>query len=399
MKRYIFKIGLLLGITWIQMGCSISGITKINSLKYYENSSFYHPVQIDENNLNQEEEVKNIILFIGDGMGVSQVFSGMTANKGNLNLEYLKYIGFSKTQAYDDFITDSGAGATAIASGVKSYNGAIGVNHDTVKVPTLIELAEAKGLSTGLIATSSITHATPACFISHQKSRSLHEAIALDFLQTDIDVVIGGGRRYFANRSDGVSLFPLLQKSGYKIITNRSQLTMNNEHKFYALLNEGSLPKAKERKNFLTHATQVALNLLEKNEKGFFLMIEGSQIDWGGHENDTNYIVEEMLDMDRAIGAALEFAAQKGQTLIICTADHETGGMALESGNTDAGQIEADYTSSGHTAVMVPVFSIGPGAEEFIGIYENTDLFYKMKSALNLQCSFFSTETDNTSDN
>ena len=385
MKYNIFNIGfLLLIIMCSQIVYAGDENYKPDSTKSYQNFSFYQPVKIDENKLKQVYTVKNIILFIGDGMGVSQIFSGMTANKGKLNLEYLKYIGFAKTQSYGDYVTDSGAAATAMASGIKTYNGAIGVNQDTLKVSNLIELAEAKGLSTGLIATSSVTHATPACFIAHQKSRRMHEAIAMDFLQTDIDVVIGGGLKYFARREDGQSLIPILKEKGYSIITDETQLTINNENKFYALLNDGSLPKAKERKNYLTNATKIALNQLDKNKNGFFLMIEGSQIDWGGHENSTEYVVEEMLDLDRAIGAALEFAEQKGQTLIICTADHETGGMALESGSIDDGQIEADFTSGGHTGVMVPVFSIGPGAIEFIGIYENTALFHKMKSLLNL---------------
>jgi len=385
MKRNIFKIGfLILCFAGFQMTYAVDGIETIDSTKSYQNFHVYQPVQIDEKKLKQDDEVKNIILFIGDGMGIAQVFAAMTANHGNLNLEYLKYIGFSMTQSFDKYITDSAAAATAIASGVKTYNGAIGVNSDTVKVSTLLELAEAKGLSTGLIATSSITHATPAAFIAHQKSRDMYESIARDFLDTDVDVIIGGGWSHFADRMDGQSLIPILQKRGYTTITDESQLTMSNGHKLFALLNEGHLPVASERKNLLSCATQAALNRLDQNEKGFFLMIEGSQIDWGGHKNDTGRIVEEMLDLDRAIGTALEFAVNKGQTLIICTSDHETGGMALESGNIATGQIEADYTTTGHTGLMVPVFSIGPGADIFIGIYENTALFDKMKTLLKL---------------
>jgi len=385
MKRNIIKIGfLILSFSLFQMAYAVDGNAKIDSTKRYQNFSVYQPVQIDENKLKQDNEVKNIILFIGDGMGIAQVFAGMTANLGKLNLEYLKYIGFSKTQSSDKYVTDSAAGATAIASGVKTYNGAIGVNTDTVNVQTILELAEAKGLSTGLVATCGVTHATPAAFVANQKSRKMYEAIARDYLKTDIDVVIGGARSHFADRKDGMSLIPLLQEKGYSIITNDKQLTMNNGQKLFALLNDGHLPIAKERKNFLPRATQAALNLLDQNEKGFFLMIEGSQIDWGAHENNTGYIVEEMLDFDRAIGTALEFAVNKGQTLIICTADHETGGMALESGNIATGQIEADYTTTSHTGLMVPVFSIGPGADIFIGIYENTTIFNKMKSLLNL---------------
>ena len=195
MKSNLLKIGLLiLNIAWLQFSCAVG--RKTETTKHYQNSSVYQPVKIDENKLNQDNEVKNIILFIGDGMGVAQVFAGLTANQGKLNLEYLKYIGFSKTQPYDEYITDSAAGGTAIATGVKTYNGAISVNPDTVKVQTILELAEEKGLSTGLVTTCDITDATPAAFIAHQKSRDMLEAIAMDYLKTDVDLVIGGGLRH-----------------------------------------------------------------------------------------------------------------------------------------------------------------------------------------------------------
>jgi alkaline phosphatase len=156
------------------------------------------------------------------------MFAGMTANHGKLNLEYLRYIGFSKIQPYDEYITDSAAGVTAIATGVKTYNGAISVNPDTVKVQTILELAEEKGLSTGLVTTCDITDATPAAFIAHQKSRDMLEAIAMDYLKTDVDLVIGGGLRHFANRRDGQLLIPLLQDKGYTIITDETELTKSN---------------------------------------------------------------------------------------------------------------------------------------------------------------------------
>jgi alkaline phosphatase len=271
-----------------------------------------------------------------------------------------------------------------MACGVKTYNGAIGLDPSYRSVTNLVELAEAKGMSTGLIATSSITHATPASFIAHQKSRHMHEEIASDFLKSNIDVVIGGGRKYFTDRSDEQSLIPLIKKNGYTVITNVSRLSVKSENRLFALVSENALPRAQERKNYLELATKTALNILAKNDKGFFLIIEGSQIDWAGHDNATDYVVAEMLDFDKAIGTALQFAAKDGQTLIICTADHETGGMAIESGNMETGEVEADFTSSSHTAVMVPVFSIGPNAEYFIGIYENNEIFFKIKHLLQL---------------
>jgi alkaline phosphatase len=129
-------------------------------------------------------------------------------------------------------------------------------------------------------------------------------------------------------------------------------------------------------------STTTAVNILDKNKKGFFLMVEGSQIDWGGHGNQTPYMVEEMLDFDRAIGKALEFAASNGKTLVLVTADHETGGVAVTGGNLSTGMVECGYISTDHTAVMVPIFAFGPGAEHFTGIMENTDVYYKIKKML-----------------
>jgi len=385
MKRRIIRIVIL---TAIFICIVVFLVNKNNPFwnpnKSYHNLQVYQPVQIDESRLVQQPVPKNIILFIGDGMGLSHVFAGITANQGRLNLEYLKYIGFSKSQSSNRYVTDSAASATAMASGVKTYNGAIGVDTDTVHATTILELAENQGFSTGLVSTSAVTHATPAAFIAHQKCRKMRESIAEDFLKTEVDVVIGGGWEHFAERKDGQSLIPLLEDKGYTVITDTSRLTINGDDKLFALLDKEHLVKARDRQGLLTRAVKAALSRLNRNNKGFFLMVEGSHIDWGGHDNDTRYIVEEVLDMDRALGAALEFAAQEGETLILCTADHETGGMACEGGDILKGLVRADYTSKKHTGVMIPVFSNGPGADQFIGIYENTELFYKMKRLLEL---------------
>jgi alkaline phosphatase len=330
----------------------------------------------------RSEKPKNIILFIGDGMGVSQVFAGLTANKGNLFLENFRHIGFSKTQSADSYITDSAAGGTAISSGVKTYNGAIGVNADTVAVKTILEEAEEYGLATGLVSTSAITHATPASFIAHQPSRSMYPEIAADFLKTDIDVFIGGGIAHFIGRKDGRNLINELREKGYTVENDMKKIKNHKEGKLAALTAQAHNGRTSERGDMLPVATNTALNILSKNDKGFFLMVEGSQIDWGGHASSTIYIVEDMLDLDRAVGNALKFAAKDKETLIIVTSDHETGGMALTDGNVDAGIVKAAYPTGSHTGVMVPVFAYGPGAEEFIGIMDNTDLHKKMKKLL-----------------
>lgn len=328
---------------------------------------------------------KNIILLIGDGMGVSEVYAGLTANGGSLKLEECTHYGFSKTHSASHYITDSGAGGTAISAGVRTYNGAIAVDMDTLPVKTILEYAEDKGLATGLISTSSITHATPASFISHQKTRNSYEAIAADFLKVDVDLIIGGGRDNFAKRTDSVNLLEILEQEGYQVSTLLADMDTSAFSKHYVLTAEGHNPRVSQgRGDLLPEATKIAAEVLTKNENGFFMMVEGSMIDWGGHANDINYIIEEMIDFDNAIGEAIAFAKKDGETLVIITADHETGGLGINGGNMESGEVTSAFTTSGHTGVMVPVFAFGPGAENFSGIQKNTDLFSKMMNLLKL---------------
>ncbi len=329
---------------------------------------------------------KNIVLMIGDGMGITQITAGMYANKNKLYLEKFPVIGLHKCYASNKLVTDSAAGATAFACGVKTYNGAIGVNPDTVAVKTILEEAEQKGLATGLIATSTIVHATPASFIAHVKQRKMYEDIAADFLKTDIELFIGGGKKYFDRRKDGKNLYKALQSKGYAVSdyfqSDFTKLTPSyNQNFVYFTADDDPLPVAQGR-DYLVPASDFAVDFLDQKagEDGFFLMIEGSQIDWGGHANKSDYIVSEMIDFDRAIGAVLDFAEQDGETLVIVTADHETGGFAIQPGSTMDSLVTA-FTSDYHTADLIPVFAYGPGAELFGGIYENTAIYNKMRAA------------------
>ncbi|MEN8116731.1 MAG: alkaline phosphatase [Bacteroidota bacterium] len=328
------------------------------------------------------DKPKNIIFLIGDGMGVSQIFAGLTANHGKLFLENCRHIGFSKTQSADNYITESSAGGTALSCGVKTYNGAIGVNADTIPVKTILEEAEEKGLATGLVSTSAITHATPASYIAHQPQRRMYEEIAADFLKTDIDVFIGGGIAHFIHRKDGRNLITELRDKGYTVENDMNKIKNIKKGKLAGLTAQVHNGRVAERGDMLPVATQTAINILDNNKKGFFLMIEGSQIDWASHAGSTIYVVEDMLDFDRTIGNAIKFAAKNKETLVVVTADHETGGMALTGGDMETGMVKAGFPTGGHTGVMVPVFSYGPGAEEFMGIMENTEIYTKMKKLL-----------------
>ena len=339
------------------------------------------PVVFAENTGDKKEtskQPKNIILLIGDGMGTSQVYAGYTAKKGKMNITGMPVSGFTVTYSANDYITDSGAGGTALSSGVKTNNGSIGVDANGKPVETILEMAEKRGLSTGLVSTSSITHATPASFIAHTANRSKYSDIALDFLKTDIDVFIGGGYKDFARRADSLNLIDSLKVRGYFIARDLKEVDVKSTTRLAALLADEHMPQmSKGRGNMLPDATEMALSMLEKKDKGFFIMIEGSQIDWGGHANDASYVIDEVVDFDNAVGKALEFAAKDGETLVIVTADHETGGFGLIGGNMSDGTVQGAFLIKDHTANMVPIFAYGPGSEIFTGVQDNTDIFKK----------------------
>ena len=314
------------------------------------------------------KKVKNIILLVGDGMGLSQVSASQFYNKNASNFNRFPVIGLIKTSSSSDLITDSAASATAFASGIKTYNGALGVNTDSLAVKTIVEEISKIGISTGIISTSSIVHATPAAFYTHTKKRSMYEDIAAQLVSSDIDFFAGGGINYFNDRKDKRDLILELEKNGFT-------------KKQGYLLAPDAMPKMVDgRGDFLSNATHLAIESLSTNEEGFFLMVEGSQIDWGGHDNDAAYLISELIDFDNTIGVALDFAKLNGETLVIVTADHETGGFTLAEDNGDYNKIKPVFSTGGHSATMIPVFAKGPNSEDFGGIYENTAIYNKMKT-------------------
>ncbi|MEM6265581.1 MAG: alkaline phosphatase [Bacteroidota bacterium] len=328
----------------------------------------------------QQDTPLNIILMIGDGMGISQITAGLIANGNKLNLERMRHIGLIKTFSYDNLITDSAAGATAFACGEKTINGAIAVTPRKKSMPTILEMAHQQGLATGVVATSYIQHATPASFYAHQPNRSMYEDITKDFLNETVDIAIGGGRRFFEDRRDKTSLLDTLATRGYEVFRGikKAQKNAVSNKVFVICAREHMAAMKMGRGNFLSTSTDFAMERLGQNEKGFFLMVEGSQIDWGGHANDKSYIVDEVIDFDKAVGRALDFAEAQGNTLVIVTADHETGGFAVEGGSFIRQEVIGDFTTGSHTADLIPVFAYGPGAENFMGIYDNTEIFSKM---------------------
>ncbi len=324
---------------------------------------------------------KNIILMIGDGMGLTQFYAAYNIKKDNTNIPRCKHIGLVVTSSANELITDSAASGTAIATGTKTDNGKIGVDSDNNELVSILKLAENHGLATGLVATAAITHATPAAFIANDPNRGNYENIAYDFLATDVDVFMGGGLDHFTKRKDGLNLLDSLKARNYSVYTDVEDISAISSDKVAGLFYDEHPPRYSEgRGDFLETASMKAIDILSKSEKGFFLMIEGSQIDWGGHANSTDYVVEETLDFDNVVGKVLDFAEKNGETLVIITADHETGGFTITEGDRTSGEITGDFSTGHHTPVMVPLYAFGPGAEEFMGIYDNTDVFKKMKA-------------------
>ncbi|MEL6626771.1 MAG: alkaline phosphatase [Bacteroidota bacterium] len=334
------------------------------------------------------EKPKKVILMIGDGMGLGQVTAALYSTpRFRLNLERFPVIGLIKTHAVDNLITDSAAGATAFASGCKTYLGAIGVNRDTISTRTIFEIAQKKGIRTGLVVTSEITHATPACFYAHQPLRTMYEQIAEDFATSKVDLAIGGGKKYFLHRYDRQNLIEVMEGKNIRVLDEEPKWRQidygPNERLVCFTANMQPKRKVKGR-HYLAPATSFAMNFLDKGaENGFMLLVEGSQIDWGGHANDSNYIISETLDFDKAIGKVLDFAQKDGETLVVVTADHETGGYSVKNGSR-RGNLKTGFTTGSHTATMVPVYAFGPGSEKFAGIYNNTEIFDKVRNALGI---------------
>ncbi|WP_269844954.1 alkaline phosphatase [Lottiidibacillus patelloidae] len=293
-------------------------------------------------------EIKNVILLIGDGMGTTYT-TAYRYYKDNLTTSIMEktsfdpyLVGLQTTYSFDEDhnITDSAAAATSLSSGIKTYNGAIGVDMHEDDVKTVLEVAKELGKSTGLIATSTINHATPAAFGAHNKSRKNYSEIANDYYDDlvngkhKVDILLGGGRNEFVRKDR--NLVEEFKKDGYAFVTTRKELLENQNEQVIGLFAEGALPKMIDRSKetpSLEDMTLAALKQLNKNENGFFLMVEGSQIDWGGHDNDIVSVMSEMEDFEKAFKAAIDFAIKDKHTLVIATGDHETGGLSVGSGS------------------------------------------------------------------
>ena len=327
-----------------------------------------------------EQLPENVILMVGDGMGIAQLYATYTTNGQFLNIFGMPVTGIMLTNSADEYTTDSAAGATAFSCGQKTNNGSLAVDTAEKPLQTIFEYGKEQKYSTGIVVTCAITHATPAAFYAHVGKRSEYEAIAAYFLGKAVDVAFGGGRKHFTKRDDKRNLIEELKKEGYSYSTIPDSVDMT-QSKVLCLAADGDLPKYENgRKDYLPTATQKSIELLKKNK--FMLMVEGSQIDWGNHINSINYVTNELADFDRAVKVALDFAKKDGKTLVIVLADHESGGLTLLDGDFKKHTVNANFSTLNHSAVPVMVFSYGPGANKFTGCYQNTAIFEKIKSLI-----------------
>jgi alkaline phosphatase len=331
------------------------------------------------------EGPRNIILLIGDGMGVAHLTLGHLAT-GGMNAERMPVGGLIKTFPFGGMVTDSAASGTAMATGRKTRNGMISISPEGDTLRTVLECAEERGMATGLVATSQITHATPAVFAAHVIDRGMEAEIARQMAGSGVDVLIGGGWSYFlpggtagSRRKDEIDLVGLLRERMPVVNSVEGLLGLEGVSSAAAFLAPLDCPPAKERSWSLAELTSSAIEILSQEEKGFFLMVEGSQIDWAAHDGDDEGIFHEMKDFDGAVGIAMDFAEGDGATLVIMTSDHETGGFALhEAPSYSSRVVDPAFTTDHHTMEMVPILAYGPGAEEFGGIHDNTFIGIKL---------------------
>ena len=354
---------------------------------------------------------KNIILLISVGMSLTQV-STYRLLKGGPNeriaVDKFPVSGIVLTHSENAIVTDSASSATAFSTGRKTNNGALGLDEDNKILENFTEIIDRYGYVSSLISTSEITHATPAAYASHVDLRWKTDEISLQMMESNVMTILGGGRHFFlpedlgGKRSDGLNLLEQMESSRM-VMTEKKELDSFDHSdlgKVVGLFADEALRDKEKPENHVfepssSEMLNFAINRSEKfNEngcKGFFIMLEGSQVDWAGHANDLNYLKREMQDFDEAVELALDYATQNQDTLVIATADHETGGLLIESSSpTDytAPEVKFSFNTGigygSHTGVPVPVYAYGPGSENFTGTLDNTDIFYAMLEAVKM---------------
>jgi len=359
--------------------------SSVNDISFYVPPDSTKPYPM----VSPSRETTNVIFMIGDGMGVAQVMLTRlraTGRAGRLHMERMPCVGLVNTCSANALVTDSAAAGTALACGTKTHNGMLGMKPNGDRFISILEAAAKKGRRTGLVATSAIAHATPAAFSSHVEARKMGAAIAEQQLANRVNVMLAGGKAEWipqsqeeSRREDDRNLLAEAQQAGYLFVDTKEKMFAAMGDYVLGLFQINALT-TQEPEPTLAEMTQKAIQLLDEGchrsdaDKGFFLMVEGSQIDWACHANDPHKCVRQTLLFDQAVKAALDFAMKDMNTLVIVTADHETGGLTINGANFRKKRINIVWTSKGHTALPVPLYAFGPGSTELCGVYDNTQI-------------------------
>ena len=360
---------------------------------------------------NKPEKPKNVIYLIGDGMGFGAVSSLLLSEDAQTGFEMAPVIGLNETQSANNHVTDSPAGGTALATGTRTRNGFLGVDPDTVQLTSILKKAQAMGKKTGIVVNTTLTEATPGAFYAGVPSRSMSYKIAEQFTQSGVDIAIGAGLSAFINRPDSVDMTAVLIGKGYDVYLDWKSVLNTNSEKFVGILEMSDVHRRNkssktasaadgaevclaaklaaeggnidtvrfsEPVEYLGKASAKALEQLSKNAPdGFFLMIESAIIDGYGHNNDSEGMVEEMKEFDTTLKILVDYVNKHPETLLVVTADHETGGTAIGYKGHPVGEdvpVNLTFSTKGHSGTVVPVFAYGAGAEKFAGIFKNWEI-------------------------
>ena len=373
------------------------------------------------NQAEQKPQVKNVIYLIGDGMGFGAVSSLLVAEDAVTGFEQAPVIGLSETCSANNYVTDSPAGGTALATGTRTKNGYLGVDPDGQQLTSVLRKAQAMGKRSGIVVNTTLTEATPGAFYAGVTSRNMTYDIAKQFTESQVDVAIGGGLDHFINRPDSVDLTATLIGKGYDVYLDWATVLKTTSDKFVGILPLVDLHRREKAKTttasaadgaevclaaklaaeagenndttrlseptlYLEKATKKALDVLSRNNKqGFFLMIESAIIDGYGHNNDSDGMIVEMKEFDCTLRQLVAYVNEHPETLLVVTADHETGGTAVAYNSHEVGNptpVQLSFSTKGHTGTVVPIFAYGAGAEAFAGVMKNTDLPKKIEELM-----------------
>lgn len=343
------------------------------TLQYYATPNPYEIVDVTMPPV--DNEVRNVIIMIGDGMGLEQVSCAWVLNHGKLNLDRFPSIGLSRTWCTNELITDSGAGGTALAAGVKTAYSHVGTAADSTDLASVLVKAKELGKKTGVAVTCHFADATPCDFCCHNEYRYNQDDLIADYVTCGVDYLSGGGLDWFTvKRKDNRDITREMAAAGYTVALTEEEL-MAADLPVIGILAPDNLPVAMERGDLYRRTVARGLDILSREcgEQGFVMMLEGSCIDDWLHGNDIEKAMEELLDFDRTIGDVLTWAAADGHTLVVVTADHNTGALTLQDGNLEEGRIGVAFGSESHNGIAVPVYAWGPGSDAFTGIRDNAE--------------------------